>query len=182
MMDLKERGFAFRRTRTPRRYIYLTTMEDGSIVSSITTTPTVNPLVTLIKISTFMTCTEVASQGDTREARRLKKGSETSRSFWTPSTTRSAKSSVNLSAYKVVEISNLPKSTNPSQIVQYIIERCDIRQEQIEESKKVQKDASKGYVVVTGVDAAQKLLILEGRKFRIREKVCFRHELRTEAT
>lgn len=39
----------------------------------------------------------------------------------------------------------------------------------IEECKKVQKDPSKGYVVVSSVEIAKKLLLLEGRRFRIRD-------------
>ncbi|CAD8111166.1 unnamed protein product [Paramecium sonneborni] len=70
----------------------------------------------------------------------------------------------------VVEIQNLPSNTVPIQIINYILERCDLIQAQIEECKKVQKQPTKGYVVVTGADKVQKLLILEGRKFRLQEK------------
>ncbi|CAD8169113.1 unnamed protein product [Paramecium pentaurelia] len=70
----------------------------------------------------------------------------------------------------VVEIQNLPSNTVPIQIINYILERCDLQQGEIEECKKVQKQATKGYVVVSGADKVQKLLILEGRKFRLKEK------------
>ncbi|CAD8099806.1 unnamed protein product [Paramecium sonneborni] len=70
----------------------------------------------------------------------------------------------------VVEIQNLPSNTVPIQIINYILDRCDLKQAQIEECKKVQKQATKGYVVVTGADKVQKLLILEGRKFRLQDK------------
>ncbi|CAD8177184.1 unnamed protein product [Paramecium octaurelia] len=70
----------------------------------------------------------------------------------------------------VVEIQNLPPNTVPIQIINYILDRCDLKQGEIEECKKVQKQATKGYVVVTGADKVQKLLILEGRKFRLQEK------------
>ncbi|CAK90453.1 unnamed protein product (macronuclear) [Paramecium tetraurelia] len=70
----------------------------------------------------------------------------------------------------VVEIQNLPPNTVPIQIINYILERCNLKQGEIEECKKVQKQATKGYVVVTGADKVQKLLILEGRKFRLQEK------------
>ncbi|CAK86722.1 unnamed protein product (macronuclear) [Paramecium tetraurelia] len=70
----------------------------------------------------------------------------------------------------VVEIQNLPPNTVPIQIVNYILERCDLKQSEIEECKKVQRQSTKGYVVVTGAEKAQKLLVLEGRKFRLQEK------------
>jgi hypothetical protein len=55
-------------------------------------------------------------------------------------------------------------------MVKYVTDRCNIVSELIVESKKTKKDPSKGYIAVHGAALVNKILILEGRSFRIRDK------------
>jgi hypothetical protein len=73
--------------------------------------------------------------------------------------------------YKVVEFSNLPISTRPEQIAAFIYDRCSLVPEALEECKKNSKEQKKGFVVVRGSAIVNKIIALEGRKFRIKEKV-----------
>ena len=51
------------------------------------------------------------------------------------------------------------------------MERCNIKPEMLDECKKLNKDTNKGFVVVKGAALVLKIINIEGRKFRIREKV-----------
>jgi hypothetical protein len=51
------------------------------------------------------------------------------------------------------------------------MERCNVTLQMLDECKKVPKDPTKGFVVVRGGHLVAKVITMEGRKIRIREKV-----------